>query len=116
MSKHFTTKIRILNPTTTTLTYISLDVIMIIINEESLAMYVCLCRGITDSQINKAVDQGCESMRALSQDTGLGQQCGKCVRDARLLMKGRLRDTQKKPGQVAGSEQCVSIFNVTAAR
>ena len=43
-------------------------------------MYVCLCRGITDSQIRKAVQAGKTEFRQLKQSLDVGTQCGKCVR------------------------------------
>ncbi|MHA7002727.1 bacterioferritin-associated ferredoxin [Aeromonas schubertii] len=45
-------------------------------------MYVCLCRGITDSQIRKAVQSGKREFRQLKQELEVGAQCGKCVRMA----------------------------------
>ncbi|WP_439834388.1 bacterioferritin-associated ferredoxin [Aeromonas enteropelogenes] len=43
-------------------------------------MYVCLCRGITDTQIRKAVQAGSGEFRQLKQELEVGAQCGKCVR------------------------------------
>ncbi|MGL5073155.1 MAG: (2Fe-2S)-binding protein, partial [Aeromonas salmonicida] len=43
-------------------------------------MYVCLCRGITDTQIRKAVQAGKSEFRQLKQSLEVGAQCGKCVR------------------------------------
>ena len=43
-------------------------------------MYVCLCRGITDTQIRKAVQSGKSEFRQLKQSLEVGAQCGKCVR------------------------------------
>lgn len=43
-------------------------------------MYVCLCRGITDTQIRKAVQAGKTEFRQLKQSLEVGTQCGKCVR------------------------------------
>ena len=43
-------------------------------------MYVCLCRGITDTQIRKAVQSGNSEFRQLKQSLEVGAQCGKCVR------------------------------------
>ena len=45
-------------------------------------MYVCLCRGITDTQIRKAVQAGKTEFRQLKQSLEVGTQCGKCVRMA----------------------------------
>ena len=45
-------------------------------------MYVCLCRGITDNQIRKAVQAGKTEFKQLKQSLEVGTQCGKCVRIA----------------------------------
>jgi len=50
-------------------------------------MYVCICKGITDSQIRTAVQQGAESVRDLYRDQSLGSQCGKCVSAARSVIQ-----------------------------
>lgn len=43
-------------------------------------MYVCLCRAVTDGQINNAVqEQGCCSFREVRDALGVGTQCGQCV-------------------------------------
>ena len=50
-------------------------------------MYVCLCKGITDHQIRAAAATGCESLRDLRTELGVGSQCAKCVRHAREIMR-----------------------------
>ncbi|MFT5083404.1 MAG: bacterioferritin-associated ferredoxin [Lentisphaeria bacterium] len=58
-------------------------------------MYVCLCKGITDSQIRDAVNSGAESLRAVREELGVGTQCGKCNCDTRDLIKATLEDTSR---------------------
>lgn len=42
-------------------------------------MYVCLCKGVTDKTIRRAVnDEGISSMRELRQQYGVASQCGCC--------------------------------------
>ena len=50
-------------------------------------MYVCIFKGITDSQIRSAVHQGAQSVRDLYRDQALGSQCGKCVCTARSVLE-----------------------------
>lgn len=45
-------------------------------------MYVCLCNGVTDSQIKEAVENGCQRMRDLRAELGVTKQCGKCANHA----------------------------------
>lgn len=42
-------------------------------------MYVCLCKGITDSAIRDAVYDGASSFREVRQNLGVATQCGKCA-------------------------------------
>lgn len=43
-------------------------------------MFVCLCHGITDTQIEKAVrEHGVGNMRELKGALGVGSQCGSCI-------------------------------------
>lgn len=44
----------------------------------SYSMYVCICNGVTDSHIRKAVDEGVQSFRELSMATGCSRTCGRC--------------------------------------
>lgn len=50
-------------------------------------MYVCLCQGVTDHQIRAAAENGCQSMRQLGKDLGVGRQCGRCATMAREILR-----------------------------
>ena len=41
-------------------------------------MYVCICKGVTDSQIRDAVCDGATSLKDLSRELGVATGCGKC--------------------------------------
>lgn len=51
-------------------------------------MYVCICKGVSDHQIRRAVEEGARSWREVQQVTGCGTQCGKCG----CMGKGIARD------------------------
>lgn len=52
-------------------------------------MYVCICKNLTEGQIRKAVHDGdVSSVRDLRIALGACDQCGKCVREAREIIKG----------------------------
>jgi bacterioferritin-associated ferredoxin len=57
-------------------------------------MYICLCRGVTDSAIRQAVDEGVRSYKELSRKTGCGTECGTCVDFTRSLLDEALRSTR----------------------
>ncbi len=51
-------------------------------------MYVCVCNGVTDGQIREAVQtRGCDSLRDLRRELGVGSQCAKCARHARQVLR-----------------------------
>ena len=41
-------------------------------------MYVCLCKGITDTQIRAAIEDGANSFKEVRKTLGVASQCGKC--------------------------------------
>lgn len=49
-------------------------------------MYVCLCHGVTDSQIRDAASAGCAEMSELMMRTGCGTSCGSCIETASGLL------------------------------
>lgn len=53
-------------------------------------MYVCLCKGITDRDIERAVEEGASSFRAVRDQLGVSTQCGKCARLARVIVNDKL--------------------------
>jgi bacterioferritin-associated ferredoxin len=50
-------------------------------------MYVCLCKGITDSQIRDAIADGKTNYRELRMALGLSTQCGRCAVHAREIFR-----------------------------
>jgi bacterioferritin-associated ferredoxin len=57
-------------------------------------MYVCLCRGITDSQIKQAVAEGAQSVREVNELLGTASQCGKCGLTTRDIVNQELNARQ----------------------
>jgi len=53
-------------------------------------MYVCLCKGITDTQIRAAVHDGANSIQELLNTLGVASQCGKCGILARDIVRDSL--------------------------
>nr|WP_255692819.1 (2Fe-2S)-binding protein [Luteimonas sp. XNQY3] len=50
------------------------------------AVYVCICNGVTDSQIRQAAANGCREVSELTMRTGCGATCGSCLDMASGLM------------------------------
>ena len=55
-------------------------------------MYVCICKGITDTQIRAAVQDGASSLRDVHSALGVASQCGKCGIIARDIVRDSLND------------------------
>ena len=54
-------------------------------------MYVCLCKGITDRDIEQAVQRGAVDFRSVREELGVSTQCGKCARLARVIVDDSLK-------------------------
>jgi len=61
-------------------------------------MYVCICLGITDRQICRAVDQGARTLGEVQMQLPVGGCCGRCVDTARSL----IRDHAHQPDHCSG--------------
>jgi bacterioferritin-associated ferredoxin len=46
---------------------------------------VCICRGVSDKQVEKAIDNGASTLRDL-QRCGIGDQCGSCHNSLRAML------------------------------
>ena len=55
-------------------------------------MYVCICKGITDTQIRAAVQDGASSLSDVNSALGVASQCGKCGIMAREIVRESLND------------------------
>lgn len=53
-------------------------------------MYICVCKGVTDSAIRNAVYQGADRMRDLKTCLGVSEQCGICACDAKEVLEQAL--------------------------
>ena len=56
-------------------------------------MYICICKGVTDTAIREAVHQGAGRMRDLKTCLGVSEQCGICACHAKEVLEQAL--TQK---------------------
>jgi bacterioferritin-associated ferredoxin len=45
----------------------------------SIAVYVCICNGVTDHHIREAAANGCGTVSELTMRTGCGSTCGSCL-------------------------------------
>jgi bacterioferritin-associated ferredoxin len=50
-------------------------------------MYVCLCKGITDTQIKNSIKNGANSLKDVRRELGVATQCCKCLPEARAIVQ-----------------------------
>jgi bacterioferritin-associated ferredoxin len=55
-------------------------------------MYVCICKGITDTQIRDFVQNSGGNLRAVTNSLGAMTQCGKCALATREIVKQAMHD------------------------
>ena len=53
-------------------------------------MYICICKGVTDTAIREAVCQGADRMRDLKDCLGVSEQCGVCAAHAQEVLEQRI--------------------------
>jgi bacterioferritin-associated ferredoxin len=64
-------------------------------------MFVCVCKGVTDSQIREAVCEGVCSMRELCSRLGVAAQCGRCAPQARRVFEEALTSESREDNEQA---------------
>jgi bacterioferritin-associated ferredoxin len=64
-------------------------------------MYICICHGVTDTQIESAIDNGAETMKDLTTELNVGSQCGKCCQCAKRVLNKKLLQIAEAHPQVA---------------
>ncbi|MBL0709850.1 MAG: (2Fe-2S)-binding protein [Colwellia sp.] len=53
-------------------------------------MYICLCHGVTDTEIENAVENGLETMKQLKSVLKVTSQCGKCCQCTKKVLNRKL--------------------------
>ena len=71
------------------------------------AMYICICKAVTDGQIRSAVQDGVTSMSGLRESLGCTGQCGKCGKHVKQIRDEVLQG----PGASSGG----SVFTASSA-
>ena len=49
-------------------------------------MYVCICHGVTQAEIENAIEAGNENLMEISDHLGAGSRCGSCHPDLEALI------------------------------
>jgi bacterioferritin-associated ferredoxin len=59
---------------------------------EAIRMYVCVCNGVTDKEIRRAVERGHDSLDSLRSELQVASCCGRCANCARSLIESTLAE------------------------
>ncbi len=59
-------------------------------------MFVCNCRGITESEVLGAASLGCVTIDDLRRDLGVAACCGMCEGDAMSVVERACRDERSR--------------------
>lgn len=62
---------------------------------ESNLVYVCICHGITDRQIRRAVDQGARTLSEVRKQLPVAACCGRCGPAARELIRNHADEARQ---------------------
>ena len=68
-----------------------------------MGLYICLCHGITDSQIRSCVEGGARSICDLRGQLGVATQCGSCESHAVELLDQTLGSAGRGPASALGA-------------
>jgi len=60
-------------------------------------MYVCICRAVTDRDIENAVAAGARRLRDLRVELGVTEECGRCARCAKACLHNALDQHPARP-------------------
>jgi bacterioferritin-associated ferredoxin len=60
-------------------------------------MYVCVCHGISEQRLKKAVQEGARSFEQLQSFTGVATCCGSCESCARQVLDETLDSKTRTP-------------------
>ena len=52
-------------------------------------MYVCVCNGVTDAEVNEAIDGGAKTRLDVTHACGAGGDCGSCHRTIDEMLESK---------------------------
>jgi bacterioferritin-associated ferredoxin len=59
-------------------------------------MYVCICRAVTQSELESLAGSGVDTLDAVEKACGAGSDCGTCREDIRRVLTAESRQPQSK--------------------
>lgn len=59
-------------------------------------MIVCLCKAVSESQIDQAIDDGLDTFSKLQNSLSVAKQCGACSCEVKSILKHRAKQRSKE--------------------
>lgn len=59
-------------------------------------MYVCVCKRVSDTALERCLDGGATDLDAVQQQTGLGTVCGKCKFRAHRMLNEYMENARAR--------------------
>ena len=66
-------------------------------------MFVCICNAVTDTEIQEAIEEGCDDLYAIGMKLGAGMACGSCAYVVQEIIDEHKSDT-------SDDLECVQIY------
>jgi len=54
-------------------------------------MYVCICKAVTEKQVQSCISEGADSIESLQERLGVATRCGRCRCDLERMMEQQCR-------------------------
>lgn len=55
-------------------------------------MYICVCNGVTESEIRSSIEAGARSFGDLQRELGIASGCGQCTQETKCLLREARRE------------------------
>ena len=72
-------------------------------------MYVCVCRAVTERQIDNAVRAGARTLKDLRRELGVASGCGQCAAAARQCLEQARQRLALESAQAAADQRLCFI-------
>ena len=62
-------------------------------------MYVCICNALTDTQVTRAIENGCRQSNDVYKAYGTQPQCGSCMETMSNMLDRAMGEALLSPGE-----------------
>ena len=62
-------------------------------------MYICICNALTDTQVTRAIENGCRQPKDVYKACGTQPQCGSCMETMSNMLDRAMGEAVLSPGE-----------------